>query len=148
MTINRKTLTSANIIFMVRCKGLFDNFIQLHGFQPDNSTDFGDRTIGETRMSMDGILSGGKVYNEAAFTAHFEANSNAQNILDQYLAHQANPDNDALVWDISVTYPSIKKRYAFSGFMVTAPSGVRAQKMLAGTQFTWNVDTFAPEEIN
>lgn len=148
MAINRKTLTSANVIFSVRCIGLFDSFIQLHGFQPDNSTDFGDRTIGETRMSLDGILSGGKVYNEAPFTAYFEANSNAQGILDQYLAYHANPNNDALSWDIVVTYPSIKKRYSFSGFMITAPAGVKAQKMLAGTQFTWNVDVFAPEEIN
>ena len=42
-------------------------------------------------------------------------------------------ENDALVWDIDVTLSlQSKKRYAGSGFLVTTPSGVTAQKMLAG----------------
>lgn len=147
MTVNTKTLTSADVIFRVRCKGLFDQYVTLNGFQPDNSTSFGDRTIAETRMGIDGKLSGGKVNNTAQFTAYFEPNSNAQTVMDQYLAYNANPENDALVWDIDVTYPSIKKRYAGSGFLVTTPSGVTAQKMLAGTQFVWDMDNFAPEDI-
>jgi hypothetical protein len=109
MTVNTKTLTSANVIFRVRCKGLFDQYVTLNGFQPDNSTSFGDRTIAETRMGIDGKLSGGKVNNTAQFTAYFEPNSNAQTDMDQYLAYNANVENDALVWDIDVTYPSIKK---------------------------------------
>lgn len=147
MEINQKTLTAANVIFKVRCKGLFDQYITLKGFQPDNSTSFGDLAVAETRMGIDGILSGGKVNNSATFTAHFEPNSNAQTVLDQYLAYNANPENDALVWDIDVTYPAIKKRYATKGFLVSGPAGVTAQKMLAGTQFVWNIVPTAPEDI-
>lgn len=147
MTINNKTLTSANVVFKVHCKGLFNNYITLNGFQPDNSTSFGDRTIAETRMGIDNILSGGKVNNASQFTAFFEPNSNAQTVMDQYIAYDSNPENDALIWDIDVTYPSIGKRYAASGFLVTVPSGVTAQKMLAGTQFVWDMDKFAPEDI-
>lgn len=148
MTINTKTLTSANVVFMVRCKGLFDQYVRLQGFQPDNSTNFGDRIIAETRMGLDGFLSGGKVNNVAQFTAYFEPNSNAQTVMDQYIAYQNNQNNDALPWDVQVTYPSIGKRYTFSGFLTTVPSGVTAQKMLAGTQFVWDSDNFAPEDIN
>lgn len=147
MAINQKMLTSANVIFKVRAKGLFDQFITLNGFQPDNSTSFGDRVIAETRMGLDGVLSGGKVNNTAQFTAYFEPNSNAQTVLDQYIAYNSNASNDALIWDIDVTYPGIGKRYSFSGFLTTVPSGVTAQKMLAGTQFVWDIDNFAPEDI-
>ena len=97
MTVNNKTLTAANVIFKVRCKGLFDQYIGLNGFQPDNSTNFGDRTIAETRMGVDGKLSGGKVNNVAQFTVYFEPNSNAQTVMDQYLVYNANFENNTLI---------------------------------------------------
>lgn len=148
MAINNKTLTSANAIFRVRAIGLFDQFFRLTGFQPENSTSFGDRTIAESRMGLDGTMSFGKVNNTTQFTAYFEPNSNAQTVMDQAIAFNNDPNNDALLWDVEVVYPSIKKRYAFSGSLVTVPAGVTAQKMLAGTQFVWDIANFAPEDIN
>ena len=114
MTVNTKTLTSANVIFRVRCKGLFDQYVTLNGFQPDNSTSFGDRTIAETRMGIDGKLSGGKVNNTAQFTAYFEPNSNAQTVMDQYLSNQKTLRRFGLFSDYAIGCDSAKNacRYA------------------------------------
>lgn len=148
MTINTKTLTAANAVLQARCVGLYDQYVEMGGYQPDNATSFGDRTIGETRASVDGILSGGKVFNEGQFTAFFEANSKSLTVMDNYNNWQQDPNHDALPWDFILTYPSIKKRYTFSGFLVTTPAGVSAQKLLAGVQYVWNIDNAKIEDIN
>lgn len=146
MTINTTTLTAANAVLQARCIGLYDTYVVMQGFQPDNATAMGDRTIAETRASVDGILSGGKVFNESTFTAFFEANSRSMSVIDNYNNWQQK--NDALPWDFILEYPSIKKRYTFSGFLVTTPSGVSAQKMLAGVQYVWNIGNVIIEDIN
>lgn len=146
MTINTTTLTAANAVLQARCIGLYDTYVIMQGFQPDNATAMGDRTIAETRASVDGILSGGKVFNESTFTAFFEANSKSMSVIDNYNNWQQK--NDALPWDFILEYPSIKKRYTFSGFLVTTPSGVSAQKMLAGVQYVWNIGNVIIEDIN
>lgn len=148
MTINTKTLTAASAVLQARCVGLYNSYVEMQGYQPDNAVSFGDRTIAETRASVDAILSGGKVFNESQFTAFFEANSKSLTIMDNYNVWQQKPENDALPWDFILTYPSIQKRYTFSGFLVTTPSGVSAQKMLAGVQYVWNVDNVKIEDIN
>lgn len=148
MTINTKTLTAANAVLQARCVGLYDQYVEMGGYQPDNATSFGDRTIGETRASVDGILSGGKVFNSSQFTAFFEANSKSLTVMDSYNNWQQETGRDALTWDFILTYPSIKKRYTFSGFLVTVPAGVSAQKLLAGVQYVWDVDNVKIEDIN
>lgn len=147
MTINTKTLTAANANFLARCKGVFDNYVKMQGFQVDNAFGFGDRTMGETRASVDRKLSGGYVFNEAAFTAFFEANSPSLQFMDTCVAN-FQKNGETRQFDFIVEIPSIKKRYSFGGFLITAPSGVSAQKMLAGVQYVFNVDEFAAEDIN
>lgn len=147
MTINTKTLTAANSVLQVRCKGVYDNFVQLDGFQVDNAFGFGDRTVGETRASVDRKLSGGYVFNESTLTTYFEANSNSLVFMNNCMA-DFQKNGETRVFDFAIEIPSIKKRYSFSGFLITAPSGVSAQKMLAAVQYVFNVDEFVAEDIN
>lgn len=52
---NPLTITSANSVLMVRCAGVYDNYITMQGFQADNAWGFGDdANISETRMGVDG----------------------------------------------------------------------------------------------
>ena len=51
---NEKTITSANSVMMLRCEGVYDNWVRILGFQADNAWEFGDANIGETRMGVDG----------------------------------------------------------------------------------------------
>lgn len=147
MSINTKTLTAANCNLLVRAKGRYDNYVRHEGFQVDNIFGFGERTIGETRAGVDGKLSGGFVFNEAPFTAFYEANSLSLKMMDDCMT-QIQKTKETIVFDFIVEIPSIKKRYSFSGFPVTIPSGVSANKLLAGVQYVFNVDSIYPEEMN
>ena len=147
MAIASKTLTAANSVLQVRCKGVYDQYVRLQGFQVDNVFGFGERAIGETRAGVDGILSGGYVFNESQFTVSLEANSPSVTVLDNCSANIQN-NMETLPFDFVVELPSVKKRYSFSGFLVTIPSGVSANKLLAGVQYVFNVDKFNVEEIN
>ncbi|MEM8140937.1 hypothetical protein Q4R50_13880 [Morganella morganii] len=51
---NPKTITSANAVLMLRCEGVYDDYIRIQGFQADNAWEFGEANIGETRMGVDG----------------------------------------------------------------------------------------------
>ena len=82
MSVNLKTLTAANANVLVRCKGVYDNYVKQQGFQVDNAFGFGDRTVGETRAGVDRQLSGGYVFNEAAFTIFYEGNSQSLSMMD------------------------------------------------------------------
>jgi hypothetical protein len=147
MAINTNFLTSANANFLVRCRGVYDNYVKQQGFQVDNAFGFGDRTVGETRAGVDGKLSGGYVFNEAQFTAFYEANSPSISMMDNCYADIQN-NQETRVFDFIVEIPSVKKRYSFSGFLVSVPGGISAQKMLAGVQYVFNVDEFVAEDIN
>lgn len=147
MSVNLKTLTAANANVLVRCKGVYDKYVKQQGFQVDNAFGFGDRTVGETRAGVDRQLSGGYVFNEAAFTIFYEGNSQSLSMMDNCMI-DFQKNGETRPFDFIIEIPSIKKRYSFSGFMVTSPSGVSAQKMLGGVQYVFNVDEFAPEDIN
>ena len=58
---NPRTVTAANSVVMFKAVGYFDQAIQLQGFQVDNAFGFGDATVGETRIGVDGKQSGGWV---------------------------------------------------------------------------------------
>ena len=75
MTINTKTLTAANSILKLRCKGVYDDYVTVKGYQVDNAFSMGETTIGEVRAGVDGILSGGYVFNASQFQMFLEANS-------------------------------------------------------------------------
>lgn len=74
---NLLTITSAYSVLMLRCTGVYDNFINIKGFQADNAWGFEEANIAETRMGMDGLQSQGQGYTppKLEWTLHLEANS-------------------------------------------------------------------------
>lgn len=146
MAINNLTLTSANSQLLIRCSGIFDTYVKIQGFQVDNAFSMGDQTIGETRAGIDGILSGGYVFNAVDFGVFLEANSPSKSFFSTCTA-TFKDQKETYPFDFIVEIPSIKKRYTFSGFLASAPSGVSAQKMLAGVQYTFNTDNAKEEDI-
>ena len=145
MAINAKTLTAANSVVLMRCKGVYDSFVQLTGFQADNIFNFGDITIGQTVAGADGKLSGAFVYTEQPFTVNLEANSPSVSVMENCAANFLK-NKETVQIDFQISLPSIGKTASFSGFMITH-AGVNAQKLLSGSQTVFNIDPTTLTEV-
>ena len=144
---NPLTITSANAVLMLRCKGVYDNFIKLQGFQADNAWGFGDANIGESRMGVDGKQSIGYTPHEVEWTLHLEANSPSVDIMEN-IRKDFNANMESRLIDIVVEVPSVKKRFKASGALIKLTGGISGEKLLAGSQYTFNLMLNGAEEFN
>lgn len=144
---NPLTLTAANSVIMVRCSGVYDNYVTMKGFQADNAWAFGDAAIGETRMGVDGKQSGGYTPHEVDWTLYLEANSPSIAIMEA-VRKDFNSNMETRKIDIIVELPSVKKRYTGSGFLTNLTGGATGQKLLAGSQYQFKIVTEGAEDIN
>lgn len=137
MTQNPRTVTAANSTVMFSAAGYFNQPIQLQGFQVDNAFGFGDATVGETRVGVDGKQSGGWVSHEVPVTVFLEANSPSRTQMENFRAWM-NANKETALCTIDITMPSTGRRVIARGFMVSQTGGTSAQKLLAGTQYVFN----------
>lgn len=135
---NPRTITAANSIVLFKAEGFYDQSIQLQGFQVDNAFGFGDATVGETRIGVDGKQSGGWVAHEVPVTVFFEANSASRGQMEDYRAW-CNKNSETSLCTLDITIPSIGRRINASGFLVSQGGGPSAQKLLNGTQYVFNM---------
>lgn len=141
---NPRTVTSANSVVMFKAEGYYDQAIQLQGFQVDNMFGFGDATVGETRIGVDGKQSGGWVSHEVPVTVFLEANSASRGQMEDYRAW-CNSNQETSLCTLDITMPSTGRRVQASGFMVSQSGGTSAQKLLNGTQYVFNMVINAEE---
>lgn len=137
MTQNPRTVTAANSIVMFKAAGYYDQPIQLQGFQVDNAFGFGEATVGETRMGVDGKQSGGWVAHEVPVTVFLEANSPSRAQMEEFRAWM-NANQETALCTLDITIPSIGRRIEIKGFMVSQGGGPSAQKLINGTQYVFN----------
>lgn len=143
---NPRTITAANSVVLFTAEGFYDQAIQLQGFQVDNAFSFGDATIGESRVGVDGKQSGGWVSHEVPVTVFLEANSASRQQMEDYRAWiNANMETSKCTLDITI--PSIGKRVVASGFLVSQGGGPSAQKLINGTQYVFNMIVNSEEAI-
>ena len=143
---NPNTITSANSVILFRCKGIYDNWIRLSGYQVDTAASFGDVTVGETRMGVDGKQSGGFVPHETPFTLNLEANSESLNVMETVYNDFIN-NMETRVCEFQITYPSVKRRQNLSGFLVTKSGGTGISRLLDGSTYTFNQISNGVEQI-
>lgn len=144
---NPLTITSANSVLMVRCAGVYDNYITMQGFQADNAWGFGDANISETRMGVDGKQSMGYTPHEVEWMLHLEANSESIEHMEN-IRKDFNANMETRPIDIVVEIPSIQKRYSAKGALVKLTGGASGQKLLAGSQYTFRLVLNGAEETN
>lgn len=135
---NPRTLTAANSVILFSAEGYFDTPIQLQGFQVDNAFTFGDATVGETRMGVDGLQSGGWVSHEVPLTIFLEANSESRQQMEEFRAWM-NAQKETALCTFDITLVATGKRTVGKGFMVSQSGGTSAQKLLAGSQYVFNL---------
>lgn len=144
---NLLTITAANSVLMLRCTGVYDNFLNIKGFQADNAWGFGEANIAETRMGVDGQQSQGYTPHEVEWTLHLEANSPSIEHMEN-IRKDFNANMETRPIDIVVEIPSIKIRYSATGAMTKLTGGAAGQKLLAGSQYTFRLVLNGAEEIN
>ena len=144
---NPLTITSANSVLMLRCAGVYDNYITMQGFQADNAWGFGDANIAETRMGVDGKQSMGYTPHEVEWILHLEANSPSIEHMEN-IRKDFNANMETRPIDTVVEIPSVKKRYSATGALVKLTGGASGQKLLAGSQYTFRLVLNGAEEIN
>lgn len=143
---NPRTLTAANSVVMFKAQGFYDQAIQLQGFQVDNAFGFGDATVGETRIGVDGKQSGGWVSHEVQVTVFLEANSESRAQMEELFAWM-NARMETALCTLDITIPSIGRRIVASGFPVTKTGGPSAQKLINGSQYVFNMVINAEESV-
>lgn len=143
---NPRTVTAANSIVLFTAEGFYDTPIQLQGFQVDNAFGFGDATMGETRMGVDGKQSGGWVSHEVTLNVFLEANSASRNQMED-LRSWMNQRMETTLCTFDITLVSTGRRMVYSGYPVTQTGGSSAQKLLQGSQYGFNVVANGEESI-
>lgn len=124
------SLTSANSVITITIPGLFNTPQQLQGFAADNIYDVDAQDTVETAMGVDGILSGGFVYNpiNQSFTLQADSASNA--IFETWASFQRQ-QRDVYIANGSTTLPSVNKSYVQTrGFLVSWTPIPTAAKIL------------------
>lgn len=78
------TLTTANAVITLTIPGIFSQPQQLQGFTVDDVADVDTLSVAETLMGVDGILSGGFVFNSVKYTYSLQADSPSVFVFDQW----------------------------------------------------------------
>lgn len=143
---NPNTLTGANSVILFRCSGVYDNWIQLVGYQVDTAAVFGDVTVGETRMGVDGKQSGGYVTHETPLTINLEANSPSLTVMETVYA-DFNSNMETRLCEFQITQPSVGRKQSLSGFMTTKSGGTSINKLLVGSAYNFSTVSNGAEEI-
>lgn len=143
---NPKTITSANAVMMLRCEGVYDNWVRIQGFQADNAWELGEVNIGETRMGVDGKQSIGYTPHETPWSIHLEANSPSVQIMEN-IRKKFNSDMEVAFIEVIIEMPSIAKKYYGKGGMTSMTGGASGKKLLDGTTYNFNMVTEGADEI-
>ena len=143
---NPKTITSANAVMMLRCEGVYDNWVRIQGFQADNAWELGEVNIGEARMGVDGKQSIGYTPHETPWSIHLEANSPSVQVMEN-IRKKLNSDMEVAYIEVIIEMPSIAKKYYGKGGMTSMTGGASGKKLLDGTTYNFNMVTEGADEI-
>lgn len=142
---NPRTVTSANSVLMLRCKGVFDSYVQLQGFQADNAWSMGEVNIGQTEMGVDGFQSIGYKPQEVPITIYLMANSPSVAVLDAIM-NDFNNNREVRFIELRMSLPSVGKSFYGKGGVVSIKlSDVKGK--VEGAQMTLNMVINGPEDI-
>lgn len=129
------TLTAANAVITLTVPNLFPAPVQLQGFSADNVYDVDVQEVVETAMGVDGILSGGFVYNPINQTFVLQADSPSIAFFETWAATQAQV-KDVYTAMGNTVLPAVGRSYvSVKGFLVSLPPLPAAAKILQPRRF-------------
>ncbi|KEA07119.1 phage tail fiber protein [Rhizobium rhizogenes] len=129
------SITSANAIITLTIPGLFNTPQQLQGFSADNIYDMAVQEVVQTAMGVDGILSGGFVFNPVEQTFDLQADSNSNTIFETWAATQKQI-KDVLIANGETTLTSVGRSYVLTkGFLISLPPAPAAGRILQARRY-------------
>lgn len=146
MSINSKTLTNANSILRLRCKGIYDDWVIIRGFQADNRTTADNRTLAQTEDGVDGITSGGYVYESQNFNVHIMPNSPSLDVFRNIIRH-FDGNMETAVIEFEQVQTALGRQANFSGFMTSGTGLSGGGKLFVGEQYNFRVTPVVEDNI-
>jgi hypothetical protein len=140
------SITSANAVLTLNLAGLLSAPQQLQGFATDDIFDADQVKLIETQMGVDGILSGGFVYNEKPMNIHLQSNSPSIALFDQWNAAQQQ-QQDVLPASMTIVLKGLLTAWnCTNGFLTDAPPLPSLGKVIKPRVYriVWNLITPAP----
>lgn len=130
------TITSANSKFVINIPDVFPTPQEVQGYAADDAFTQSAFDVTETRMGVDGRLSGGYTPNAKPFTVMLQADSPSIAIFDAW-AGAMESDNEAFVASAIIDLPSVHKSYIFTkGFLKNVQKLPSAKKVLEPVPYT------------
>lgn len=133
------TLTAANASLALAIIGLYDSPQNIQGFAVDDMFTHEAVELAETAMGVDGILSGGFVFNPVKQTITIMPTSDSLTIFETWMATQLG-NMEVYPGNATLMYPAIKRKYTFTnGFLTLGPPAPSAKKILQPLAYniTW-----------
>jgi tail fiber protein gp32 len=134
------SITSANAILNLSVQIIFPNPVQIQGFATDDVYGVGGIKKNETRMGVDGFLSGGKVWQPVPVTYHLQPDSASCAFFDTW-AQQEDAIGDTLVATGNIVLTGLGKRFQLvRGILGTVSPAPEAGVVLKtrSWEVTWN----------
>ena len=140
------SLTAANAVLMLSVPPLFPIPIQLQGFAADDVYDVDAVRRAETLMGVDGVLSGGFVWEEVKQTIVFQGDSPSVAIIDQWDQAQLALE-DVFNANMSVLLTGVQTMWVCrKGFLMSWAPLPSAKKLIQPRRLmiAWNTTSPAP----
>jgi hypothetical protein len=140
------SLTSANSILSLSITNLYSAPQTIQGYAVDDAFESESVEQAETKMGVDGILSGGKVFNPYPMSIHLMPTSPSVAIFETW---RSNQDSQVDVFNAagSIILPSTGMKYTLvNGFLTKATPFPAVKKTLDFLvyEITWNLIVSAP----
>jgi tail fiber protein gp32 len=141
------TITSANSSIVLSVPGVFPTDIVLQGYATDDEFTHDSVDITETRMGVDGILSGGFTPNPKSITIAFQADSPSIAAFDAWGSAQE-AAKEAFPSTVVVALPSVGKQYTCNvGWLRGFKKLPDAKKVLEPQQYRIEFQDIQPAPI-
>lgn len=139
------SITSANAVITITIPGVYNVPVQLQGFSADNIYDTPAVETVQTAMGVDGILSGGFVYNPIPQTFSIQADSASNKIFEDWDQFQRQA-KDVFTANASVTLISVGTIYTHTkGFLSSVSKMPTAGRILQPRQYTITWESVFPQ---
>ena len=142
-----KSITAANAIITLAIPGLFPVPQQLQGFAADNIYDAPSQDTVETAMGVDGLLSGGFVYNPTEQTFSLQSDSDSNALFEQWAQAQKTL-RDVYTAQGNTTLPSLGQKWVMTkGFLVSMPFVPTAARILQPRRYVIRWESVVPQPL-
>jgi len=138
-------LTAVNAVIMFTINGVFNNPQQLKQFGVDDVADVDTLTVAMTEMGVDGVLSGGYVFEKVSYTYTLKANSPSCFMFDQWkLANDAAEDTFTANGLLKLKSLGTKWNWR-KGFLVKWQPAPNVKKLLQDRKFVVEWERVTPQ---